>query len=152
MPCAACLQALKLEAEQLSSSVLRLKLSDGGRQRWEVPLWLLKSELLPGSPGGGRASKSGDGHGRRAGDEHPRQLQLSVKQDPFSLEVSRPGEGAAGTGGVAALLNTTGTRLVYKASQERCLLKVQPRQLQFCISALASTCADGPTAAPLLPR
>lgn len=95
-------QNLSLEAEQLSDSVLRLKISDAAKPRWEVPRWLLASQLLPGGS---------DGKARRPANCEATELQLevSVKREPFSLEVTRRGQASS------TLFNSTATRLVVKA-------------------------------------
>ena len=109
-PCCLPAQVLKLEAEPLTDAILRLKIKDAHAQRWEVPQWLLQSELLPGGSQrrqAGTASKGASASGAGA-PQYP-QYKLAVKQEPFSLEVARPEEGQT-------LFNTTGLRLVFKAS------------------------------------
>lgn len=87
-----------------------LQLTDADAPRWEVPRWLLRaSELLPAGDARGSSRRGGLGGSSREGGQR---LSLAVREEPFSLEVTRP----AGDGG-ATLLNTTGTRLVYKASR-----------------------------------
>lgn len=100
--------------------MLRLKIGDAAVQRWEVPQWLLASELLPGSSGGpGGAAAVGGGSG--AASTGPL-FELSVKQEPFSLEVTRSqaqaagGSAGAGEGAGRTVFNSTATRLVFKAS------------------------------------
>ena len=125
-------QVLKLEAEPLTDAILRLRITDAHAQRWEVPQWLLKSELLPG---GNRRRQPGAAPkgGIARGAPQYSQYKLAVKQEPFSLEVSRPEEaqrpqqaaagqpGAPGdsSSGGGTLFNTTGLRLVFKASPAR---------------------------------
>lgn len=134
-------QRLELETQALSDSVLRMRLTDAGAQRWEVPRWLLASELLPGG-GGGAASG-----GAHAGN--PR-FDLRMKEDPFSLEVAR-------LGGGATLLNTTSTRLVYKARPRHpamplptllCAMALQPKlrhSCQGCVDFAPRACCFPPS-------
>lgn len=146
------LQNLRLEAAYLSDSVLRLKLTDAADKRWEVPTWLLRSELLPGSGGARKAAAatqpqapatqqaqpalSGAGSGSSSGGGK-RSLSLAVQREPFSLEVTRAG-GAALSGAApgATVFNTTGTRLVYKA---RCWMLGLPG---YCVAGLAGLLAE----------
>jgi hypothetical protein len=126
------LQSLRLDAEPLSDAVLRLKIGDAASQRWQVPQWLLASELLPGASGNSQgktaaASRASSGHQGAATSSSAgaavsstgRLFELSVKQDPFSLEVTRSQSPAAGRGEAAeagrTVFNSTATRLVFKA-------------------------------------
>jgi hypothetical protein len=104
--CCCSAQNLDLQTQPLSSSVLRMRLTNADAQRWEVPRWLLASQLLPGGSGGSAGARAGD---MRSSEPA---FQLRMKEDPFSLEVTR-------VDGGATLLNTTGTRLVYKARRPR---------------------------------
>ena len=128
------LQSLKLHAEPLTESILRIRLTDADSKRWEVPAWLFRSDLLPGGGGSGpdrkaagssksgRALKAGASAGAAAGGaagapahaggsgENSQQFKMEVQEAPFSMEVTRRG------GSGAPVFNTTGMRLVYKAS------------------------------------
>lgn len=106
---------LRLSAEPLSPSILRVRLTDAHKERWEVPQWLFRSELLPGSnhsrrsSSGGSAGINGEGGTGGSGGQQQQQPLFTTKlhKEPFGLEVVRSDSGAV-------LLNTTGTRLVYK--------------------------------------
>lgn len=133
-------QSLKLSAEPLTESILRIKLTDADSKRWEVPTWLFRSSLLPGGGGGpdstsqpaGKPAAGAQKAGSSAGPVQPaapassrsssrsarsqqnsQQFHLELREAPFGIEVSRHG------GSGATVFNTSGTRLVYKASSWR---------------------------------
>ncbi len=132
------LQSLKLAAEPLTDSILRIRLTDANSKRWEVPTWLFRTSLLPGGGGGPDSSQaagkaaaqpgeagpaaadrpdapaSGSGSSSGASPQNNQQFKLELREAPFGIEVSRLG------GSRATVFNTTGTRLVYKASGEWC--------------------------------
>lgn len=126
--CACALQALRLGLTAPGPGILRVRLTDPRSPRWEVPTWLFRSPLLNGQGGSGTrlvpaTASSGGGAGGgssskgrlwQAGD-----IQVELRQEPFSLEVSRvatPGQTDSVAGSSRALFNTTSTRLAYKAS------------------------------------
>lgn len=122
-PTPSCPQSLRFSADALAPGVLRLHLTDAAAPRWQVPTWLFRSELLPGADrptrGAAPAEARAGGPGGGGGDKP--QMQLTVREEPFSMEVVRaaaaPGQRRGGADVNAAgdtLFNSTGTRLVFK--------------------------------------
>ncbi|GAB4817380.1 hypothetical protein N2152v2_004426 [Parachlorella kessleri] len=93
------IEMARVSLEQVSGSILRVKITDARQKRWEIPTWLFASEVLNGSAAA--KSRSPAGRGSRLYD-------LSYTRDPFSFKVSRRGKGGR------AVFDTTGTRLVFK--------------------------------------
>ena len=95
------IETLQLDVEEVTGSILRIKLTDPHKARWEVPGWLLQSDLEPGRRAGGTAGSKG------------KQYSFDYSEGPFSFHVTRAGGSSDATAG-ATVFNTTGTRLVYK--------------------------------------
>ncbi|PSC70424.1 alpha-xylosidase 1 [Micractinium conductrix] len=117
------IKSLRFSADALAPGVLRLHLTNAAAPRWQVPTWLFRSELLPGADrptrGAAPAEARAGGPGGGGGDKP--QMQLTVREEPFSMEVVRaaaaPGQRRGGADVNAAgdtLFNSTGTRLVFK--------------------------------------
>lgn len=94
-----------------------------------MPTWLFRTSLLTGGGGSrhsqpdapvkqagqdaaatGHAGAAASGSGGSASQPSSQRFDLELREAPFGIEVSRRG------GSGAAVFNTTGTRLVYKAS------------------------------------
>ncbi|KAL4448262.1 hypothetical protein ABPG75_005481 [Micractinium tetrahymenae] len=113
------IQALRLDLTAPGPGILRLRLTDPRSPRWEVPAWLFKSQLLNGGGGSGTRlapSHATDGGGSGSGSRRvwqARGIQIELKEETFSLEVSRAASGQpdGAAGGSRPLVNTTGTRL-----------------------------------------
>eukprot|EP00887_Chlorella_sp_A99_P002350 scaffold10.g2350.t1 len=90
---------LALDVEEVSDSILRVKLTDAAAPRWEVPPWLFR---------GGLAGSGGGGHRAAAA---PRRYALSYARRPFSFRVARAGSGGCGA---TVIFDTGGTRLMFK--------------------------------------
>jgi len=65
------LQSLKLAAEPLTDSILRIRLTDANSKRWEVPTWLFRTSLLPGGGGGPDSSQAAGKAAAQPGEAGP---------------------------------------------------------------------------------
>lgn len=105
---------LQLDVEEVTDSILRVKLTDPNRRRWELPAWLLKSDPTGSMRvrcGGAACTERARGGGAAAGGcRCGKQYRFEHTGDPFSFKVVRTGGAKDG----AAVFDTTGTRLVYK--------------------------------------
>lgn len=95
-------ERLSLEVENLGPAALRLRLTDAGASRWELPASLLRSDL---------ATLAGTSSGAGGDSKGPKRLYRSEYQaDPFSFRVLRSGGASDGI----PVFDTTGLRLVFK--------------------------------------
>ncbi|RMZ57650.1 hypothetical protein APUTEX25_001850, partial [Auxenochlorella protothecoides] len=88
---------LSASVRRVGCDTLRLTLRDADEARWEVPTHLFKSDILAGS---GPSMNGACGGSATT-------LEYNLLPHPFSLTVTRSGDGAS-------LFNSTGQRLVFK--------------------------------------
>ncbi|KAL4448384.1 hypothetical protein ABPG75_005603 [Micractinium tetrahymenae] len=116
--------ALHAEVASVAPDILRLRLLDASEPRWQVPASLyhptsLLSQLLnPAANATSAAAAAPGGTSASPGSTAapPLQYALQRSDQPFAVVVTRNASGlGASPGPSATLLNTTSTRLVYKA-------------------------------------
>jgi Glycosyl hydrolases family 31/N-terminal barrel of NtMGAM and CtMGAM, maltase-glucoamylase/Trefoil (P-type) domain len=98
------IKRLKTSVEEIAPGIVRFRLTDAEKQRWEVPSNLFPPSSFAGGSGGGAASSS---TGAQINNDDGSVVDIHWDADPFSLRIFS-------TTSNTTIFDSTGLRLVFK--------------------------------------